>query len=327
MKFTTLGRTGLSVSQLCLGTMNFGPETSESDSFSIMDRALDHGINFFDTADMYGWQQGEGITEQIIGKWFAQGGNRRERVVIATKLYAQMGKDELKDWPNTGFVSALHIRRACEASLKRMQTDYIDLLQMHHIHRAAPWEEVWEAFEVLVRQGKVLYVGSSNFAAWHIVQANEAARRRNFLGLVSEQSKYSLLQRDIELEVGPACEAYGVGVIPWSPLAGGILAGVIRTSEGKRRYNDWVKHLVEEKREALTAWEDLCGDLGEKPADVALAWCLSRSFVTSPIIGPRTLEQLDGSLRALEIELSGETLEKIDAIFPPFKTAPEHYAW
>jgi aryl-alcohol dehydrogenase-like predicted oxidoreductase len=327
MKYSYLGRTGLQVSQLCLGTMNFGPETTKEDSFRIMDRALELGINFFDTADVYGWKVGEGITEQIIGEWFAQGGGRRERTVIATKLYGDMGNGPLEKWPNTSRVSALHIRRACEASLKRLQTDYLDLYQMHHIFRAAPWDEVWEGFEVLRQQGKILYAGSSNFAGWHIAQANEAAKRRNNLGLVSEQSKYSLLQRDIELEVGPAAEAYGLGVIPWSPLAGGILGGVIKNTDGKRRHNDQAKANIEKHRDALTKWEDLCESIGEKPADVALAWTLTKSFVTAPIIGPRTMEQLEGSMRVLEVELNAETLGKIDEIFPGFKTAPENYAW
>jgi aryl-alcohol dehydrogenase-like predicted oxidoreductase len=327
MEYTSLGRTGLQVSRLCLGTMNFGPETTKEDSFKIMDRALEHGINFFDTADVYGWKTGEGITEQIIGEWFALGGDRRERTVIATKLYGDMGHGSLANWPNTNRVSALHIRRACDASLKRMQTDYIDLYQMHHIYRLAPWEEIWEAFDVLKTQGKILYVGSSNFAGWHIVQANEAARRRGTLGLVSEQSKYSLLQRDIELEVAPASEAYGVGIIPWSPLGGGVLGGVMKNQDGKRRYGDWVKHIKETKGDQLTKWEDLCEEMGEKPADVALAWTLSKAFVTAPIIGPRTIEQLDGSLRALEIKITEEINAKIDSIFPGYKTAPEHYAW
>lgn len=327
MQYTSLGRSGLQVSKLCLGTMNFGPHTSKEDSFKVMDRAHEHGINFFDTADVYGWQKGEGLTEKIIGDWFAKGENRREKTVLATKLYGDMGNGNMEGWPNTNRVTALHIRRACEGSLKRLQTDYIDLYQMHHIYRASPWEEVWEAFQVLKQQGKVLYIGSSNFAGWHIAQANEKAKRRGTMGLVSEQSKYSLMQRDIEMEVGPAAEAYGVGVIPWSPLAGGILGGVIRTSEGERRLNDHSKSVIEKNKVALTAWEDLCAEMGEKPADVALGWTLTKSFVTAPIIGPRTLEQLDGSLRALEIEFSAEVLAKIDEIFPGFKTSPEHYAW
>lgn len=320
MQYTTLGRSALSVSRLCLGTMNFGPETTESDAFAIMDRALEHGINFFDTADVYGWQKGEGITEQIIGRWFALGGGRREKVVLATKLYGEMG-----DWPNTSRVSALYLKRACEASLKRMQTDFIDLYQMHHIHRPAPWEEVWGAFENLTQQGKVVYAGSSNFGGWHIAKANEAAARRGYLGLVSEQSKYHLLERSIELEVIPACQDYGLGIIPWSPLASGILAGP--PAETGRRSGGWAKEIYEKHTERLDNWYKMCAEMGEQPADVALAWLLSRPAVTAPIIGPRTLKQLDDTMRVLEIKLSEEVLAKIDAIFPPYQTAPEHYAW
>ncbi|MBZ0274663.1 MAG: aldo/keto reductase, partial [Anaerolineae bacterium] len=196
MKYVKLGRTGLKVSPLCLGTMNFGPQTTEEDSFAIMDKALDLGINFFDSANVYGWKKGEGVTEQIVGRWFAQGGGRREKVVIATKVYGIMG-----DWPNQSRLSALNIKRACEDSLKRLKTDYIDLYQMHHIDRDTPWEEIWQAMEQLVREGKVIYVGSSNFAGWHIAQANEIAKSRHFIGLVSEQSLYNLKDRMIELEV------------------------------------------------------------------------------------------------------------------------------
>jgi aryl-alcohol dehydrogenase-like predicted oxidoreductase len=320
MKYTNLGRTGLSVSRLCLGTMNFGPETSEQDSFAIMDRALELGINFFDTADVYGWQKGEGITEKIIGRWFALGGGRREKVVIATKFYGEMG-----DWPNQGKVNALYIRRACEASLKRLQTDFIDLYQMHHIWRDAPWEETWEAYENLVRQGKVVYTGSSNFGGWHIAKANEAAKRRNFLGLVCEQSQYSLLVRNIEMEVVPACADYGLGLIPWSPLAGGALAGP--PADTGRRAGKNVLATYEKNKSALDQWYALCKTLNEDSADVALAWLLKQPVVTAPIIGPRSIAQLDNSLRALEIDLNAETLAKIDEIFPGFKTSPEHYSW
>jgi aryl-alcohol dehydrogenase-like predicted oxidoreductase len=322
MDYIKLGRTGLKVSRLCLGTMNFGPETEESDAFAIMDRALDLGINFFDTANVYGWKVGEGLTEQIVGRWFAQGGGRREKVVIATKLYGKMG-----DWPNESRCSALHIRRACEGSLRRMKTDFIDLYQMHHIDRDTPWDEVWEAMEVLVHQGKVVYTGSSNFAGWHIAQACEAARRRNFLGLVTEQSIYSLLERTVELEVLPACESYGLGVIPWSPLGGGVLAGV-RGGGGKRRQGNMAQKTLEKHGAKIEAYEDLCAELGEEPANVALAWLLHQKAVTGPIIGPRTIAQLDGSLRALEIKLDEVTRTKLDEIFPgPGKPAPEAYAW
>ena len=323
MQYTSLGRTGLKVSRLCLGTMNFGPHTSEADSHAVMDHALELGINFFDTADVYGWKKGEGVTEQIIGRWFAQGGGRREKIVIATKVYGEMG-----DWPNTNRLSALHIRRACEDSLRRLQTDHIDLYQMHHVLARRPWEEIWQAMERLVSDGKVLYVGSSNFAGWHIAHANEVARRRNFLGLVSEQSLYNLNARTVELEVLPACESYGLGVIPWSPLGGGLLGGVLQKTDGGRRAGDMVKARIEKERAKLEKWEAFCGEMGEKPADVALAWLLNNTAVTAPIIGPRTMEQLDGSLRALEIELTEETLKKLDEILPgPGGRAPEAYAW
>ena len=236
MQYTQLGRTGLKVSRLCLGTMNFGPLTSEADSFAIMDKALELGINFFDSANVYGWKTGEGVTEQIVGRWFAQGGGRREKVVIATKVFGRMG-----EWPNELRLSALHIRRACEGSLKRLQTDHIDLYQMHHVDRETPWEEIWQAMEQLVREGKVLYVGSSNFAGWHIAQAQGEAKSRHFMGLVCEQSLYNLKDRMIELEVIPACRNFGLGLIPWSPLAGGLLGGALkkakRGSPGEKGYS------------------------------------------------------------------------------------------
>ena len=320
MKYTNLGRTGLKVSRLCLGTMNFGPRTTPEDSYAVMDRAHEHGINFFDTANVYGGEKGKGITETILGDWFAKGGGRREKTVLATKVYGDMG-----DWPNESRLSALHIRRACEDSLRRLKTDYIDLYQMHHVWREAPWEEIWQAMELLVQQGKVLYVGSSNFAGWHIARANEAAKARHFLGLVSEQSLYNLNARMVELDLIPACEGYGLGLIPWSPLAGGLLGGVLRgLSEGRR---GGMKDAVEQNREKLEKWEGLCEELGEDPANVALAWLLHNPVVTAPIIGPRTMEQLDGSLRALEITFSEKTQKQIDDIFPGYKTAPEHYAW
>ncbi|MCC7451771.1 MAG: aldo/keto reductase [Anaerolineae bacterium] len=324
MDYVRLGRTGLKVSPLCLGTMNFGPHTSDSDSFAIMDKALDLGINFFDTANVYGWKKGEGVTEQIVGRWFAQGGGRREKVVIATKVYGVMG-----DWPNESKLSALHIRRACEESLRRMQTDHIDLYQMHHVDRNTPWEEIWQAMEVLVQQGKVIYVGSSNFAGWHIAQAQGAAAQRHFMGLVSEQSLYNLNARMIELEVVPACEAYGLGIIPWSPLAGGLLGGVLekQITQG-RRADERQQKEIEKLRPQLERYENFCRELGEQPADVALAWLLNNPAVTAPIIGPRTMEQLTGSLRALEIKLSPESLKTLDDIWPgPGGAAPEAYAW
>jgi len=323
MQFTHLGRTGLTVSRICLGTMNFGPETDEATSFSIMDSALEAGINFFDSANVYGRSKGRGATEEIVGRWFAQGGERREKVVLATKLYGDMG-----DWPNEGKLSALNIRRACDASLKRLQTDYIDLYQMHHIDRRTGWDEIWEAMEVLRVQGKILYVGSSNFAGWHIAKAQAAAARRNFMGLVSEQSHYNLLTRQIELEVLPSAEDHGLGVIPWSPLASGLLGGVVRKErEGSRRYGDNVKRTLETKRPQLEAYEDLCDEVGEEPGAVGLAWLLTRPAVTGPIVGPRTPEHLESAVHAVDVTLDDKVLARLDEIFPGHKTAPEDYAW
>ncbi len=323
MEYTQLGRAGLKVSRLCLGTMNFGPQTSEADSFAIMDKALELGINFFDTANVYGRKLGEGVTEQIVGRWFAQGGGRREKVVLATKVYGRMG-----DWPNESRLSARHIIRACEGSLKRLQTECIDLYQMHHIDRETPWEEVWQAMEVLVQQGKVIYVGSSNFAGWHIARAQEKAAARHFMGLVSEQSLYNLNDRMVELEVIPACKEYGLGLIPWSPLAGGLLGGVLEKIEGGRRANPDIAKEIEKYHGRLEAYEALCKRLGEKPADLALAWLAANPVVTAPIIGPRTIDQLTGSLRALEYKIEDAILKELDGIFPgPGGQAPEAYAW
>ncbi len=322
MHYTHLGRTALKVSRLCLGTMNFGPHTSEPDSFAIMDKALDLGINFFDTADVYGWQKGEGVTEQIVGRWLAQGGGRRDKIVLATKVYGSMG-----DWPNESRLSALHIRRACDDSLRRMKTDHIDLYQMHHVDRDAPWDEIWQAMELLVQQGKVLYVGSSNFAGWHIARANEAAKARHFLGLVCEQSLYNLLDRTIELEVAPACAAYGLGLIPWSPLKGGVLGGHHR-ERAARRAADMQQRAIEKHGAHLDQFVAFCKDLGHAPADVALAWVLANPAVTAPIVGPRTMAHLEGALAALDVKLDEQAMKKLDEIFPgPGGPAPEAYAW
>ncbi|MDX6298134.1 MAG: hypothetical protein QOI51_1991 [Nocardioidaceae bacterium] len=323
MDYTHLGRSGLSVSRLCLGTMNFGPVTEEADAHAIMDKAHDNGINFFDTANVYGWGENRGRTEEILGNWFAQGDRRRERTVLATKLYGDMG-----DWPNNGKLSALNIRRACDASLRRLQTDFIDLYQMHHVDRDTRWDEIWQAMEVLVAQGKILYVGSSNFAGWHIGQAQAAAASRHFMGLVSEQSLYNLLVRDIERELVPAAEYYGLGIIPWSPLHGGLLGGVIRKErEGHRRTSGRAADALEEHRNQIEQYEELCEKIGHEPAEVGLAWLLTRPGVTAPIVGPRTMEQLDSALAAQQLTLDQSVLDQLDEIFPGYQPAPEDYAW
>lgn len=322
MEYTHLGRSGLKVSRLVLGTMNFGPVTSEEDSHQIMASALDAGSNFFDTANVYGWDK-KGSTESIIGNWFAASG-KREDVVLATKVYGSMGEG-----PNSEGLSAKHIRRQVEASLKRLQTDYIDLYQFHHVQRDTPWDEIWQAMDVLVQQGKVLYLGSSNFAGWHIAQASEAAKSRHFLGLVSEQSIYNLMNRNIELEVLPAARSYGLGVIPWSPLAGGLLGGVLQKGKtAVRGTDDYRKGLLAANRDKIKAFEAFSKELGHHPANVGLAWRLAQDGVTGPIVGPRTVDQLKGSLDALKIRFKKADLAKLDEIFPgPGGPAPEAYAW
>ncbi|WP_394769296.1 aldo/keto reductase [Lacisediminihabitans sp.] len=323
MDYTHLGRSGLKVSRLCLGTMNFGPQTTEPDSFSIMDSAHEYGINFFDTANVYGGDLGRGVTETILGNWFEQGGGRRERTVLATKLYGDM-----TPWPNEGKLSALNIRRALDASLTRLKTDYIDLYQFHHVDRETPWDEIWQAMETAVAQGKILYAGSSNFAGWHIASAQAEARRRNFTGLVSEQSIYNLLKRDIELEVIPSAVGNGLGIIPWSPLNGGLLGGVLRKEqEGKRRLEGRAAETLATHRDAIEQYEDFAAELGHEPGDIGLAWLLHQPAVTAPIIGPRTQGQLDAAVRALDVTLDAAALARLDEIFPGHKPAPEDYAW
>lgn len=324
MKYRQLGRTGVQVGQLALGTMNFGQHTPAEEAHTIMGRALDRGITLFDTADIYGGRLGRGVTEQIIGDWLTQDRSRRDRIVLATKVYGPMGHDR-----NAARLTALHLRKACEDSLRRLQTDRIDLLQMHHVDRATPWEETWQALELLVAQGKVLYVGSSNFAGWHLARTQERAERRGLLGLVTEQSVYNLMQRTVELEVLPACQAYGIGFLPYSPLGGGLLAGTAaRAGAGQRTAAPKAKRLLEAERERLAAYEKWCGELGASPTAVALAWLLHQPGVTAPIVGPRTVEQFDGALAALKVSLDAAQLAELDAMFPgPGGAAPEAYAW
>jgi len=324
MDYTHLGRSGVSVSRLCLGTMNFGSFTGAADAGQIMDRALEHGVNLFDTANTYGRPRAEGVTEQIIGDWLGGGQGRRDKIVLATKLYGGKG-----EWPNDSLLSAVNIRRSCEASLRRLGTDRIDLYQMHHVDRATPWEEIWEALAVLRAQGKIIYAGSSNFAGWHIAQAQEAARRHGAFGLVSEQSLYNLAVRTVELEVLPACQGYGLGVLPWSPLHGGLLGGILRKQPGAGRSGGGrAADALASLRPQVEAYEAFCAELGSDPAEVGLAWLLHQPAVTAPIMGPSTLGQLDGALRALEIKLDSGALGRLDEIFPgPGGAAPEAYAW
>ena len=330
IEYKRLGKHGVLVSNVCLGTMNFGWHTQEEDSFKIMDRALELGINFFDTADVYGWTVEHGLTEEIIGRWLSQGGGRRDAIILATKVYNPVTKKANKSEPNSDgrSLSAMKIKKHCEGSLKRLQTDWIDLYQMHHVDHECPWDETWQAFDSLVKQGKIVYVGSSNFAGWDIATACQEASKRGMMGLVSEQSIYHLNNRMIELEVIPACRNYSLGLIPWSPLGGGLLSGALKKVTAGRKTREGFDTLVEENKDKLEKFEALCQELGEPPSVVALAWLLHNPIVTAPIIGPRTIAQLESAVHATEITLKEDVLEKLDEIFPgPGGEAPMAYAW
>lgn len=321
MRYRQLGRSALKVSEICLGTMNFGPQTSEADSFKILDAAVEAGVNFIDTANQYGGHLGVGATETLLGTWLARDKARRDRIVLATKVHEPMSDDI-----NDRGLSARHIQMACDASLMRLKVDHIDLYQMHHIDRTAPMEEIWQAMDRLIAQGKITYVGSSNFPGWKIAQANEKANARGRLGLVSEQSLYNLIERRAELEVLPAAREYGVGVIVWSPLAGGLLAGASPDAEG-RRQSDALRAAALARGDQLARFAELCAEVGRTPGAVALAWLLRQPGVTSTIVGPRVLGQLTSALGALDIVLDDEVLARLDAIFPAIGPAPEAYAW
>lgn len=321
MRYRTLGRSALKVSEIILGTMNFGSVISREDSFAIMDDAVDLGVNVFDTANQYGGGLGVGGTETIVGEWLAANRAKRDQLVVATKVYEPMSADV-----NDRGLSARHIVAACEASLRRLQVDCIDLYQMHHVDRAAPPEEIWQAMDRLIAAGKILYVGSSNFPGWKIAQMSERSAGRGRLGLVSEQSLYNLIERRAELEVLPACEAYGLGLIAWSPLAGGLLAGAAVESAG-RRQTDSVRAGAAQHRERLAALAEISRNAGLAPADVALAWVLVRPGVAAAIAGPRTREQLHAAAAVVDAFLTPDILKALDNIFSPVGPAPEAYAW
>ena len=314
MDYTHLGRTGLRVSRLCLGTMNFGPVTTPEDSFAIMDRAHEHGINFFDSANVYGWGENRGWTERIVGDWFAQGGGRRERTVIATKLYGDMG-----DWPNEGKLSALNIRRACDASLARLQTDYIDLYQMHHVDRATPWDEIWEAMEVLRQQGKILYVGSSNFAGWQVVDAEWTARTNDLERFISAQNEYSWLERGIESALVPALEHYGIGLLPYFPLASGLLTGKYHRGQAPApgsRIAAWGREslLTDAMFDVVEGLSAFAAARGASLLDLAIGGLAARPAVSSVIAGATSPGQIAANVAAGQWRPSAEDLVELDEL-------------
>lgn len=309
MHYSLLGRTGLTVSKLCLGTMHFGRRIKARECHYLLDKAFEYGINLIDTADVYGGPDHHGQSETIIGEWLAQNPGKKDRLIIATKVYGKTGTG-----PNDRGLSAFHMRAACEASLRRLQVDRIDLYQLHHVDRTVSWEELWTSLAHLLMRGDILHAGSCNFAAWHIAQAQETARRMGLPGLVSEQSIYNLQTRVVELEVLPACSQYAMGVLAYSPLNGGSL---VRSAVGSHR-----------DEAAIERWMTLCQEMGHPPAEVALAWILANGSVTAPIIGPSSIEQLDSAINALALSLDAATMERIDSIWPGFgKPAPEAYAW
>lgn len=326
MEYAHLGRSGLLVSRVGLGTMNFGDATDEADAFAIMDTAVANGVNYFDTADVYGGPQkpdmekGFGTSEEIIGRWLEKSGHRDD-IVLATKVYQPMGLG-----PNDRRLSAYHIKRACEASLRRLRTDHIDLYQMHHVDRATPYDEIWQAMEQLVAEGKITYVGSSNFAGWDVATAQMSAQARNFLGLVSEQSFYNLANRAVEQELIPALRYHGIGLVPWSPLARGMLVGP-RGGEGVRRRISATQQEVRRHADQVEAYEKLCAELGHTPAQVAQAWLLHQPVVPAVIAGPRTVEQLESTIPVASTVLDDDTLAELDRIWPGPGEAPQSYAW
>lgn len=328
MQYTPLGKTGMKVSRLCLGTMNFGGFTQEHDAFQMMDEALDMGINFFDTADAYGAERGG--AEKTIGRWLAQGGGRRDAVILAAKVFGHCAPfyERYEENSFNDGLSKYKIIKHCEGSLKRMQTDRIELFQMHHIDRNCAHEEMWEAMDILQQQGKVVYVGSSNFAGWDIADCCMTAKMLNKQGLASEQSLYNLSNRMLELEVVPACRHFGMGLIIYSPLAGGLLGGALAKQSEGRRSSDHLKAALNKNREQIEAFEALCADLGHAPANVALSWLLHNPVVTAPIIGPRTVQQLQECGSVPDMVLPEDLLKRLDAIFPgPGGEAPQAYAW
>lgn len=328
MDYTNLGRSGLKVSRLCLGTMNLGSHADEPVSHRILDRAVEAGINLVDTADVYGRRFGPGGTEGIIGRWLDRSPEHRDKIVLATKVYSKTGSG-----PNDRGLSARHIIAACEASLRRLRTDWIDLYQMHHVDRSTPWEEIWQAMEFLLAQGKIRYVGSSNFAGWHLASAQAVARERHLFGLVSEQCAYNLATRYVELEVIPAAVDLGIAVLPWSPLHSGVLAGMLskraESAPGRSATSRAARDL-QPIETTIAAYEDLCAQAGIDPATVALRWLLDRPGVTAPVIGPRTTDQLDGALDALTAQLDETVSAELEKLFPPIGKGgqgPEAWAW
>lgn len=334
MEYTRLGRSHMEVSRICLGTMFFGNRTSEEEAFRIMDRCLEIGINFFDTANVYGGPGNRGRSEEIIGRWLAQGGGRRDQIVLATKVYGNMA-DVASPNEERG-ISAYKVRKHAADSLRRLQTDHIDLYQVHHFVRGIAPEEFWGAFDRLVADGQVLYMGSSNFPGWGLAKFQSQAWARGSMGFISEQTQYNLLNRIPELEVLPAAQDFGIGILAYMPLAGGLLTGKIQALDGSRTReleNEYGIHLGEGNTQ-FADFSQLCREIGEPENVVATAWTLANPAVHSAIIGIRALQHLDTVERAASLALAPEVMQRLDEIFAINKgrplrpgPAPEAYSW
>jgi aryl-alcohol dehydrogenase-like predicted oxidoreductase len=325
VEYRNLGRTGAKVSELCLGCMMFGDRTGEEDSADIIDRAIDAGVNFLDTANVYS----RGASEEVVGKALKRNG-KRDSIVLATKVHGVMDDDD----PNAGGNHRRHIIEQCEASLRRLQVDCVDLYQIHRPSSEVPIDETLGALDDLIRAGKVRYVGTSTYAAWQLVEALWAARELGLNRFVTEQPPYHLLDRRIERELIPYARTYGVALIPWSPLAGGFLTGKYSRDESQSpedsRYGITPRrmgrnHFTDEAFDVLEAVQAIAGEKGCTPGQVALAWCKDQPGVTSPIIGPRTMGQLEDNLGAVEVSLDENDRERLDVVAPPGRATVPYY--
>jgi aryl-alcohol dehydrogenase-like predicted oxidoreductase len=314
MQYRQLGRTGVTVSALCLGTMNFGGPTGKEESLAIIHRALGAGINFIDTSNSYN----DGESERIVGEALQQSG-RRDQVVLATKVYNKTGEG-VNDMGPTRF----HMIKACEDSLRRLQTDHIDLYQLHRPPLNMPQDETLRAFEHLVSSGKVVYIGASTHPAWLVMEALAISERYGWARYISEQPPYNLLDRRIENELAPLCQRYGLAILPWSPLAGGILAGryplsggIPEGSRGSRFGSLFTDRITLRAREVAQKVAEMAQERGLTSAQLALLWVKDQPGVTAPIIGPRTMAQLDSFLPVAEMTLADADRPLFDALVHP----------
>jgi aryl-alcohol dehydrogenase-like predicted oxidoreductase len=328
MEYRSLGRTGVQVSILCLGCMNFGFPTPEDEAMAIVDAALEQGINFLDTANVYN----RGRSEEIVGKALTRSG-KRDRIVLATKVHGRMDDDDILAAGN----NRRHIISQCEASLRRLQTDYIDLYQIHRPDSAVPIDETLRALDDLIRAGKVRYVGTSTFPAWQVMESLWMAKELGLNRFVTEQPPYHLLDRSIERELIPLAQTYGLAILPWSPLARGFLSGRYRRGQevpgDSRVARDMQgamaertkKHFSELAFQVLDQIQELAAAKGCTPSQLALAWCMRQPGVTSPIVGPRTLEHLQDNLGAVAVEITAEDRSRLDAVSEPEQAIVPYY--